>query len=195
MPKCENFIREYKSVIPKNVCEELIKEFDYKQSVGLTMNRDGVNKDCNISRHQRQDEADFLDISKHSHVYEKHVKDITSSLQNVYSEYAKDFSILDDFEQHRVYTIKMQKTEPSQGYHVWHCENMARHTNSRVNVWTIYLNDGFEGGETEFLYQSVRVKPEVGKLCIFPASYTHTHRGNPPLDKTKYILTGWFEFC
>jgi len=54
-----------------------------------------------------------------------------------------------------------------------------------------YLNDDFEGGETEFLYQGVRVKPEKGKTVIFPASYTHVHRGNPPIGGTKYIATTW----
>ena len=60
-------------------------------------------------------------------------------------------------------------------------------------AWTIYLNDVPEGGETEFLYQSQRVSPEKGKTCIFPAGFMHTHRGNPPLKKDKYIATGWME--
>jgi hypothetical protein len=51
-----------------------------------------------------------------------------------------------------------------------------------------------EGGETEFLYQHMRVKPEQGTLVIWPAAFTHTHRGNPPLSNEKYIVTGWTEF-
>ena len=65
----------------------------------------------------------------------------------------------------------------------------------RMLVWTIYLNDVLEGGETEFLYHSERHKAEEGKIVIFPANYMCAHRGNPPLSNTKYILTGWYSQC
>ena len=55
----------------------------------------------------------------------------------------------------------------------------------------IYLNDVEDGGETEFLYQRKRVKPVRNRAVIWPGSYTHLHRGNPPLSGTKYVLTGW----
>ena len=64
----------------------------------------------------------------------------------------------------------------------------------RSGAYILYLNDVPEGGETEFLYQRLRVSPKEGTLVIFPASYTHTHRGNPPLRGSKYIMTGWIEF-
>jgi len=59
----------------------------------------------------------------------------------------------------------------------------------------LYLNNIEQGGETEFLYQIKRIKPEADKLLIWPAGYTHVHRGNPPLSNDKYILTGWIEYC
>ena len=87
----------------------------------------------------------------------------------------------------------MQKTEPSQGYHAWHYEDGTREMCNRVLTWSMYLNDEFEAGETEFLYQQYRYKPKAGDLVIFPSGFTHVHRGNPPINGTKYILTGWLE--
>jgi hypothetical protein len=91
------------------------------------------------------------------------------------------------------YNIKMQKTEPGQGFHTWHYENGVKTMANRVLTWSMYLNDNFEAGETEFLYQHYRYKPKAGDLIIWPAGFTHTHRGNPPINGTKYILTGWLE--
>ena len=62
----------------------------------------------------------------------------------------------------------------------------------------IYLNDlqdEDDGGETEFLYQSRRVKPKKNLGVVWPGGITHMHRGNPPLKKTKKILTGWVTPC
>jgi hypothetical protein len=89
---------------------------------------------------------------------------------------------------------KIQKTLPTEGYHVFHSEQGDDlQSANRVGVWTIYLNDIELGGETEYLHQLMRVQPQKGTLCIFPASYTHMHRGNTPFSGAKYIMTGWFE--
>jgi hypothetical protein len=66
--------------------------------------------------------------------------------------------------------------------------------NRRIAATMMYLNDDFDGGETEFLYQSLRVKPVKGMVLIWPAGFTHVHRGNPPLNKDKYIGTGWYTY-
>tara|TARA_Y100000114_G_scaffold26105_1_gene21867 strand:+ start:655 stop:1257 length:603 start_codon:yes stop_codon:yes gene_type:complete len=88
---------------------------------------------------------------------------------------------------------KIQKTQPGGGYHVWHTErNYLNYGCSRALVWTVYLNDIEKGGETEFLNQNQRVPAKTGRGCIFPADFPYVHRGNPPLDKDKYIVTSWF---
>ena len=61
-------------------------------------------------------------------------------------------------------------------------------------MWNLYLNDIEEGGETEFLDQNRRIKAQKGTMVIFPAAWTHVHRGNPPLNKDKYIGTGWYTY-
>ena len=55
-------------------------------------------------------------------------------------------------------------------------------------AFLVYLNDNFTGGETEFLYQGIRIAPKKGTTIIFPASYTHMHRGNPPLGCKSILL-------
>ena len=84
------------------------------------------------------------------------------------------------------------------GYPYWHCElypkDASCDTLHRHLLWTLYLNNGFDEGETEFLFQQRRVKPAVGDLLIAPAAFTHTHRGNRPSGGDKFIATSWILF-
>ncbi|MET0756061.1 MAG: 2OG-Fe(II) oxygenase [Pseudoxanthomonas sp.] len=84
------------------------------------------------------------------------------------------------------------------GYPYWHCElyplDAAGETLHRHLLWTLYLNDGFEEGETEFLFQQRKVKPRTGSLLIAPTAFTHTHRGNRPHNGDKFIATSWILF-
>jgi hypothetical protein len=84
------------------------------------------------------------------------------------------------------------------GYPYWHSEIAPKADSEdnlhRVLLWTVYLNDGFEDGETEFLYQQRRIVPKTGSLLIAPAGFTHTHRGNMPKRGNKYIATSWVLF-
>lgn len=84
------------------------------------------------------------------------------------------------------------------GYPYWHCELFPRdpggETLHRHLLWTLYLNDGFEDGETEFLFQQRKVVPRTGSLLIAPTAFTHTHRGNRPQGGDKFIATSWILF-
>ena len=87
----------------------------------------------------------------------------------------------------------MQKIKPKEGFHLWHYENILRRYSDRRLVLQLYLNDVRDGGETEFLYYSKRITPKQGQFLIYPATFTHSHRGNPPLSGNKYIITSWVE--
>lgn len=84
------------------------------------------------------------------------------------------------------------------GYPYWHCEHYPRDDGGdslhRTLLWTLYLNDDFEAGETEFLFQQRKVAPRAGSLLIAPAGFTHTHRGNAPRARDKFIATSWILF-
>jgi hypothetical protein len=98
-------------------------------------------------------------------------------------------------------SINLQKYIADQGgYPYWHCElypkahDATGETLHRTLLWTIYLNDGFTAGETEFLHQQRKIAPQTGALLLAPAAFTHTHRGNRPSGGDKYIATSWVLF-
>jgi len=90
--------------------------------------------------------------------------------------------------------VKVQKTPPKGGFHKWHFEHGADiDSRNRSLVWMIYLNDCPKNeGSTEFLEYGRTIFPEEGSVVLFPAAWTHAHRGNPVYGADKYIATGWY---
>lgn len=86
--------------------------------------------------------------------------------------------------------IKLQRTPPGGGFHTWHYETSSM-ASCRVLTWSVFLNDDYEAGETEFLYKQLRVTPKTGRAAVFPCDFLSTHRGNPPMGGVKYLATGW----
>lgn len=84
------------------------------------------------------------------------------------------------------------------GYPYWHCElypkDASAETLHRHLLWTLYLNDDFAEGETEFLFQQRKIAPRTGSLLFAPTAFTHTHRGNQPQRGDKFIATSWILF-
>ena len=84
--------------------------------------------------------------------------------------------------------------EEDDGYKVWHCEHGPSPNdgiNRRIMAWMVYLNDAKCG--TEFMsYPTIDAK--MGRCVIWPAAWTHTHRGVCPNKGLKYIITGWVTY-
>ena len=93
------------------------------------------------------------------------------------------------------WTCKVQKTDPGGGYHQWHSENGCYMYRDRVLTWMLYLNDipMTSGGATDFFHQKRSFQPKKGTIVLWPATFTHVHRGSFLTgDRSKYIATGWF---
>jgi Rps23 Pro-64 3,4-dihydroxylase Tpa1-like proline 4-hydroxylase len=89
----------------------------------------------------------------------------------------------------------IQRTHPGEYYH-WHIDGGSHEFSMRQLVAVWYLNDvPGPGGETEFLYQDIKIKPEAGKLVLFPPFWTHEHRGAELKQGVKYIATTWVVFA
>lgn len=87
----------------------------------------------------------------------------------------------------------LQKYDKGIGKFTYHNDSgICNKTNShRVLTYIYYLNTIEEGGETEF-FGTQKIKPEQGKLVIFPSCWTYPHCGLVPISDDKYIVTGWF---
>ena len=89
----------------------------------------------------------------------------------------------------------LQRTDAGEFYH-WHIDGGSHDFSQRQLVVIWYLNDvAGPGGETEFLFQDVKIKPQEGKMLLFPPFWTHEHRGAMLLAGVKYIATTWVVFA
>lgn len=192
-----DFIGVFDNALNQKHCEDLIKIYEDSEKLNFSISRKNMGKekmtiDNNLvfpnCKSHVSDDIFFESI-------QPSVQEFVNISWKYYAEYANKYGILSELSSHRFYdSLKIQKTKPSEGYHVWHCEHDNRKNGSRLLLVMCYLNDVDEGGETEFLYQSRRIKPKQGTMVICPSSFTHTHRGNPPLTGDKYMINGWIEF-
>jgi prolyl 4-hydroxylase len=120
-----------------------------------------------------------------------------SELYKCVDEYVKLYFYSGDYGKWKINEdVKIQHYSPKEGFHCWHSERTHNKSPEvyRHLVFMTYLNDVDDGGETEFFYQNIKVKPKKGKTLIWPADWTHTHRGITSLTQEKYIITGWFSY-
>jgi hypothetical protein len=184
----KEFIGIYENALDKQNCDFVIQSFEKHATTNPSSIQTGKEQFPNY-------EMGRMDY----HIYATDFmfdvcKIINKTLDDCLCLYTEEFFSLKQVRA-RSEQIKLQRTPPKGGYHVWHCEVGGRECMERVLTWMIYLNDIPEGeGETEFLWQGVRVKPKAGTCVIWPAQFTHPHRGNPVYSCDKYIATGWYTY-
>ncbi len=190
----ENFILQYDNLFTAAECQMFIDSFNRMERAGFTItrqkqgDRETVKNDNQFyfSDYLSGMELDISDLAPQRMLVERF-------WNVVYPAYSEKYGILNQMANMTIRLTKVQKTEVGGGYHIWHNEDDGPQYMRRVATFILYLNDVDEGGETEFLYYPKRVKAKQGRFIVWPAGFTHTHRGNPPLSNTKYIVTGWIE--
>jgi len=191
--KINNFIGIYDNYIRNEDCDKVIKLYNQENKLKRTLNRQVFESADVLDKMDNQ----FFCAKENLDVWIKDMKPLLFNFDIALKNYETQTGIkkaynVDGFE----YTsLKIQKTLPTEGYHVWHVEHGSiLDLSQRVLAYTIYLNNVKEGGETEFLNQSIRVKPKKGRIVIWPSAFPYVHRGNPPLSGEKYIITSWLKF-
>ena len=190
----KDFIGVFTNVYPEGFCQHLIEEFDRYRNLNVGSDRQDSE---GAPKHQKND---YQISSNGKNVEfepfnERNTQDLFfKGLQACFDEYAKEYSTLQQIKIN-CGNMKLQKTSSGGGYHVWHGEQGNGPQANRGLVYMLYLNTlpTEANGETEFLHQQRRINPVENTMVLWPAAFTHAHRGNPVYgDNHKYIVTGWF---
>jgi hypothetical protein len=186
----KDFIGIYDGYLDKFFCDKVMDMFNKAANMNNVLRREQYH---DIGK-QNVDDTSFG--INHNNIHQFLPSDldfININFRQALQHYLKETNMLEyqSVKDLKFTELKIQKTSPGQGYHVWHIERgYNAESLQRVLAFTIYLNE-VEAGETEFLHQKVRVTPKIGRMAIWPAGFPYVHRGNPPLDKDKYIVTSW----
>ena len=196
-----DFIYRIPNLVSDEFCKDIIEKFEnskfkkkgssYKAENGsVTLVKEGTFKkstDIGITR-------DFCRITEEAgeEGWLEFITYINLKLEKAIDLYAQKFPQLDSLQEFELESYNIQRYLPGEGFYNWHCENTGYTLGGdRVLAWMIYLNDVEDGG-TEFKTQNHIEKAEAGKFLIWPAYWTHIHRGQISNTKTKYIITGWY---
>ena len=185
MPNLETFINET-MLSDLSICDGLIEyhknNVEYKRrgltAAGEVTNKNKVSTDA------------IVHGGSQNHIIQKYKSEVISATQI----YCKKYSLDRLFQIGIKEPFNIQHYAPNEGFFNWHCERSYYQSHQRALVFMTYLNDVEDGGETEFYYQQLKIKPVKGKMVIWPPDFTHLHRGITSPTQEKYIATGWMNF-
>ena len=189
------FVGIYDESVPVELCNDFVNDYEKARKNRTFIDLSKINdlgfQDQTQKSIERKDEVAFI-APVLSSIYpippvQEYFKFLSECFKSYRIRYGIEFRgiIYND-------VFKIHKVKKSEGYHKWHYEKDNPQSIDRLMAYMTYLVAPEKGGETEFLHQSLRIDPVVGRTLIWPAGFTHMHRGLPPLDGEKMYITGWF---
>jgi len=178
-----NFIEIYDDALSVENCDKLIEYFNKSpQGKGMLSSRivDPTQKQSTELK-----DSLFSSQSIPLQLISSTLQEHTNRYVEKYTplKYTGEWGVDDEF------TLKKFEGEDD-GFKAWHTEHCLAKP-KRILVWMFYLNDAQSG--TEFFHHP-NIESKKGRLVIWPAGWTHFHKGVTPNKGIKYIMSGWYSF-
>ena len=183
-----NFIGSW--IIDNLICDRLITYYEenkIKQYQGITSK--GIDLKAKLRR-------DISINPKDINIPGNEIfKTYFQSLFECYEDYNRQWPFLTStFTKLDIGRFNIGKYLPGQHFQKVHSERTSINTLHRLFAFMSYLNEVEEGGSTYFTHYDLSIKPKKGLTLIWPAEWTHAHKGNVIKSGSKYIITGWLNF-
>ena len=116
-----------------------------------------------------------------------------NSLAGCLRDYGEQWPLIrDSIKSIDISSLNLGKYEKGENFDIMHCERSFE-TMDRELAFMTYLSEDIEGGSTCFSHYDIEITPKKGQTLIWPAIWTHVHKGNIVKGGSKYIKTGWFK--
>jgi len=186
------YIHIEENLLSKELCRDIIEIFDKEEFLRDARTMGGVNK--NILSGQSCHSSNLYNIPNWKNIECFVLKETVNALDRYMSKINKRFINYTTFNELENNGFSMNKYSVDiGGKYEYHVDRLVEKETEleRMITFIWYLNDVQEGGETEF-NRNLKVKPETGKLLMFPSTWTYPHSSLPVVSNNKYIIVGWF---
>ena len=186
--------------LSSDICKDIIEIYEKTQNKHRATTIGGLNEDVlrafqcpiqNITDDEWPTIHSFLlqELTNNLKTYAK-VLDSQIGDGNIYRHMKDDLKLIYN-------EFHINKYESNNGgkydYHIDRYLNKEMNEERHITfIW--YLNDVTEGGETE-IKGNIKIKPETGKLLLFPPTWTYPHCSRPTISNDKYVIVGWLMRC
>ena len=191
----DSFVKVYDDVLDELSCKELIKKFEDSHEHYETVHQE--EEDTAISFEQ-------LTLVNHPE-WESVQNGMLELFQDYIVHYKLDCNVYDKMwpERYGYEAIRMKRyLDNDYDRFDPHVDVLNHATARRFLAFFIYLNDVDDGGETEFYtftkpgtYIPYAVKPQRGRLLMFPPTWQYYHAGLKPTSGKKYILHSYCHYA
>ena len=187
----KNFIEVYDNALTSDECKHII---DFMNVSVLTPGYVRIGNEKKVAKEIKESHEITMDVS----VRNTFPNEVNNIINDVLYENTKKYvethpQLLNLNRWSMIKQYNLQKYNPNEGYYALHCEVCGLKTSNRILAWMFYLNTVKDGG-TYFDNYDLTMDAVEGRLVIWPAYWTHFHKGIVSKTETKYIATGWSGF-
>ncbi len=179
----DKFIKTFEGVFDAVTCQSLIDIFEdsvYQEKI----ENDGRPNFTQVNLNDHKEYSKFTQLVTYKIV----------DLMRLYKEGLEEYTA---WWPHKVYfeqlRIKKYSPDTTDMFDV-HVDVQDHASSKRYLAFLVYLNSGFDGGETCFPCHDLHIKAEPGKVLVFPPTWQYPHIGLPVTEKPKYIMSTYLHY-
>lgn len=181
MKSIADYIMVMEEILPENMCESLIEEYE-EQTKETKVETKGCFPIIDIFNNFEFQRFQFSIVSLLQTINEHYLEGIysTNIIKDSTYKTPKDFEF-----------PLIQKHNPDSEPSGWQVDCSDSLTSRRSNTIILFLNDLEEGGELVFDVdgESVKLKPKAGSAVCFPSSWILPYKILSPISGNKYTIT------
>lgn len=183
----QEYILEFKKLIPANICEKIIKYYDnnfYDAGIVDETKKVSIDKDIrNCTQRSITIPSSFGERITLNYLYDK--------FHTIMELYRKKYPYSMTTQVSQLDLLKYEANKHKAGYH-YHVDYGSSSMKRALSV-SICLNNDFQGGEFKFKIgdEEYQYPQNVGDCIVFPSNFMFPHQVNQVTKGTRFALIGW----